>query len=80
MQTTQKLLASKINSKFQTTIPKTIRDTMSISKGDVVVFEIDEGRVFIKKLQPLDLDYLNAISGTLGEWSSPKDEEAYRNL
>jgi antitoxin PrlF len=80
MQTTQKLLASKVTSKFQTTIPKTIRDAMSISKGDVVVFEIEEGRVFIKKLQPLDLDYLNAISGTLSEWASPEDEKAYHDL
>ena len=80
MMTTQKVLASKVTSKFQTTIPKIIRDAMSISQGDIVVFETDEGRVFIKKLQPLDLDYLNAISETLSEWASPKDEEAYRDL
>ncbi|WP_103670373.1 AbrB/MazE/SpoVT family DNA-binding domain-containing protein [Pseudanabaena sp. BC1403] len=77
MQTAQKLLASKVTSKFQTTIPKIIRDAMSISQGDVVVFEIEEGRVFIKKLQPLDLDYLSAISETLSEWASPEDEETY---
>ena len=80
MQTTQKLLASKVTSKFQATIPKTIRDAMSISQGDVVVFEIEEGRVFIKKLQPLDLDYLNAIAETLIEWASPEEDEAYRDL
>ena len=80
MQTAQKLLASKVTSKFQTTIPKIIRDAMSISQGDVVVFEIEEGRVFIKKLQPLDLDYLSAISETLSEWASPEDEETYCDL
>ncbi len=80
MQITQKLLASKVTSKFQTTIPHAIRSAMGISQGDVVVFEIDEDRVFIKKLPPLDLDYLNAIEGTLSEWASPEDEEAYRDL
>jgi len=80
MQGTKKLLASKVTSKFQTTIPQAIRSAMGISQGDVVVFEIDEDRVFIKKLPPLDLDYLNAISGTLSEWTSPEDEEAYRDL
>lgn len=80
MQATKKLLVSKVTSKFQTTIPQTIRDVMGISKGDAVVFEIEEGRVFIKRLQPLDLDYLNAVSGTLSEWLSPEDEEAYRDL
>jgi len=80
MQVTKKLLASKVTSKFQTTIPQSIRDAMGICQGDVVVFEIEEGRVFIKRLPPLDLDYLNAFSGTLSEWSSTEDEEAYRDL
>jgi AbrB family looped-hinge helix DNA binding protein len=80
MQATKKLLASKVTSKFQTTIPQAIRSAMGISQGDIVVFEIEEDRVFIKKLPPLDLDYLNAITGTLSEWASPEDEEAYRDL
>ncbi|WP_271254178.1 AbrB/MazE/SpoVT family DNA-binding domain-containing protein [Pseudanabaena sp. Chao 1811] len=80
MQTTQKILASKVTSKFQATIPQSIRNAMGISQGDIVVFEIEEGRVFIKKLQPLNLDYLNAVSETLSEWASPEDEEAYRDL
>lgn len=80
MPATKKLLVSKVTSKFQTTIPQTIRDLMGISQGDAVVFEIEEGRVFIKRLQSLDLEYLNAVSGTLSEWSSLEDEEAYRDL
>jgi antitoxin PrlF len=80
MQATKKLLVSKVTSKFQTTIPQTIRDAMGISHGDAVVFEMENGRVFIKRLQPLDLEYLNAVSGTLSEWASPEDEEAYRDL
>jgi len=77
MKTTKKLLASRVTSTFQITIPQSIRGAMGISKGDVVVFEIEEGRVFIKRLQPLDLDYLEAVSETLSEWASPEDEEAY---
>ncbi len=80
MPATKKLLVSKVTSKFQTTIPQTIRDLMGISQGDAVVFEIEEGRVFIKRLQSLDLEYLNAVSGTLSEWLSLEDEEAYRDL
>jgi AbrB family looped-hinge helix DNA binding protein len=80
MQVTKKLLVSKVTSKFQTTIPEPIREAMGISQGDAVVFEIEEGRVFIKRLQSLDLEYLNAVLGTLSEWSSPEDEEAYRDL
>jgi len=79
METTKELLASMVTSTFQITIPQSIRDAMGISKGDVVVFEIEEGRVFIKRLQPLDLDYLKAVSETLSEWASPEDEEVYRD-
>jgi len=28
----------------------------------------------------LDLEYLRALEGTLSEWASPEDEEAYRDL
>jgi len=34
---------------------------------------------YIKRLQPLDLDYLKAVSETLSEWASPEDEEVYRD-
>ncbi|MFZ4558222.1 MAG: hypothetical protein ACOYN8_17790 [Pseudanabaena sp.] len=42
--------------------------------------QVNKDLVFIKKLSPLDLGYLNAIAGTLSEWASPEDEEAYRDL
>jgi antitoxin PrlF len=52
MQATKKLLVSKVTSKFQITIPRTIREVMGIAQGDAVSFEIEDGRVFIKRLQP----------------------------
>jgi antitoxin PrlF len=52
MKVTQQPLVSKVTSKFQITIPQTIREVMGISQGDAVTFEIEEGRIFIKKLQP----------------------------
>jgi len=80
MMPNQKFLASKVTSKFQATIPQTIRKAMGGSQGDLVVFEIEQGRVFIKKQQPLDLEYLNALTATLSEWASTEDEEAYCDL
>jgi hypothetical protein len=31
-------------------------------------------------VQPMDIEYLRAIEGTLSEWASAADEEAYREL
>jgi len=34
----------------------------------------------VRRVKPLDLEYLQAVQGTLGEWQSAEDEEAYRDL
>lgn len=74
-------VASKLTSKYQATIPKEVRELLGLGKGDVVIFEIDDGRhVHVTKGTLVDLQYLRALKGTLGEWSSANDEEAYDAL
>jgi antitoxin PrlF len=34
----------------------------------------------VSRAQGPDCDYLRAVEGTLSEWASPADEEAYRDL
>ncbi len=71
---------SKVTAKYQATIPQAVREMLEIDRGDCVTFEIEEGQVVLKKVLPLDWEYLNAVSDTLSEWSSAADEEAYRDL
>ena len=73
-------LTSKVTQKYQATIPQVIRDKLGIEKGDSVAFEIQEEGVLIKKVSPIDWEYLAAISDTISEWSSVADEEAYSHL
>jgi len=74
-------VASKLTTKYQATIPKEVREILGLGKGDVVVFEIDDGRhVHVTRGTPMDLQYLRALKGTLGEWLSASDEEAYGEL
>lgn len=40
---------SKVTQKGQVTIPRQIRSLLSIKTGDEIIFEVDEGRVFLKK-------------------------------
>lgn len=72
---------AKVTVKGQTTIPQEIRVALQIKPGDLLLWETgDDGVAKVRRVQPLDLAYLRAVEGTLGEWSSPADEEAYRGL
>ncbi|NNM81821.1 MAG: AbrB family transcriptional regulator, partial [Burkholderiales bacterium] len=39
-----------------------------------------DGFARVRRVQPLDIDYMLALEGTLCEWNGPIDEEAYRDL
>ena len=72
---------AKITAKGQTTIPQEIRSVLNVKPGDYIVWEeTTEGSVRVRRVQPFDLEYLRAVENTLGEWSSPADEEAYAGL
>lgn len=75
------LAIAKITSKGQTTIPQAVREAMNVRPGDVIVWEMaHDGVARVRKVAPLDLEYLKAIEGGLSEWSCAEDEEAYRDL
>lgn len=74
------MLASKVTTKYQTTIPLEVREKLGIRQGDMVAFELENGVVRLRRVVPLDVEYAKALAGTLGEWSSENDEEAYRDL
>ncbi len=73
--------ASKLTSKFQTTVPQEIRNFLNLSHGDAVSFEIENDKVILKKVSAVDFEYLKSIELTLSaEWSSKNDEDAYESL
>lgn len=74
-------ITSKLTSKSQATIPEKVRKILGLYPGDSVAFEIDKGnRVLIRKATPIDFEFAIALEGTLSEWLSTNDEEAYRDL
>ena len=75
------VISSKLTIKSQATIPGKIRKILGLNPGDSVVFEIDQGqKVLIRKATPIDFEFAHAVEGTLSEWFSKNDEEAYRDL
>jgi antitoxin PrlF len=71
---------SKLTSKYQATVPKSVREALSLRAGDQIAFEIVRGQVRLRRADPIDLEYLASIESALGEWSSDADTQAYDEL
>lgn len=71
---------SKLTSKYQATIPEAVRKRLHLKAGDTIAFDIEENQVRVRKAQPLDMAFARALEGTLKEWDSAADDEAYRDL
>ena len=75
------LAVAKITAKGQTTIPQNIRAALNVVPGDLIAWEVGaDGTATVRRVQPIDIDYLRAVEGTLGEWAGEADEKAYREL
>ncbi|WP_299978615.1 type II toxin-antitoxin system PrlF family antitoxin [Desulfobacula sp.] len=74
-------VTSKLTTKSQATIPEKIRKILGLIPGDSVAFEVDQNKkVVIRKATPIDFEFAKAVEGTLSEWSSKNDQEAYCDL
>jgi antitoxin PrlF len=68
---------SKLTSKAQTVIPKSVRDKLGLKPGDLVRYVFEGKRVVIERALTEAEDDPFA---TFTEWSSEADEKAYRSL
>ncbi len=77
----RKITSSTLTEKYQASIPKEIRELLKLKKGDKIVYEIaTDNTVTIRKAQPIDIEFLNALEPTLTEWQCAEDEEGYKYL
>ena len=71
---------SKLTKKYQATIPEPVRRLLHLKAGDAVAFDIEDDDVHLRKARNVDLAFAHSLEGTLSEWTSGADEEAYRDL
>ena len=71
---------AKITARGQTTIPKPIREAAGLHEGDVIAFEVEGDRLVVHKVVPGRDEYLHGLGEVMGEWLSPEDEDAWRDL
>jgi AbrB family looped-hinge helix DNA binding protein len=69
---------SRITSKGQMTVPKRVRLAAGLAEGDVVMFDVDGGRVSFRKVGATPGD--SEDQTVLEEWESPEDDHAWRDL
>lgn len=76
----EKTAVSRLTKKYQATIPAPVREALHLRQGDSIAFDIESDRVTLRRAEPLDREFAKALESTLGEWLSPEDDEAYRDL
>ncbi len=72
---------AKLSSKGQVTIPIEVRKSLHLNTGDTLLWDIQlNGQIVVRKVEPVDVAYLSALNGSLSEWNSPEDDEAFNAL
>jgi bifunctional DNA-binding transcriptional regulator/antitoxin component of YhaV-PrlF toxin-antitoxin module len=71
-------MQSIITSKFQTTIPKAVRENLKLSIQDALEWKIERGKVVVSPVQKKFLQYRNALRTGRGDISA--DIERARDL
>lgn len=71
------MIASKITSKAQTTVPRPVRAALKLGVGDTIVYTIEGERVTIAKATPPSAD---SATAAYTEWDSENDRRAYAEL
>ncbi|KAA0681983.1 AbrB/MazE/SpoVT family DNA-binding domain-containing protein [Roseomonas genomospecies 6] len=61
-------------------IPQEVRDALGLKEGDPILFSVRDGQAVIRKAPVVDTVYLRSLEGSLSEWTSPEDDEAFDDL
>ncbi len=71
---------STLTSKYQATIPRAVREALTVGAGDRIEFIIERDGVRVRRALPADAE-LQELEATLApEWDSESDEAAYADL
>lgn len=70
------MIQSRITSKAQTTIPAPVRKALGLKEGDIVAYQIEDGRVILTRAEATADDPFAAFS----EWDSAADRTAYADF
>ena len=62
--------SSKLTTKYQTTIPKELRDILHLKPGDAITCPLRKWHITIRKTKNFDEASIQPFRSTLSEWES----------
>ena len=71
---------STLSATGEVTLPTELRERLRLEPGDKITYEIEDDQAILRRAAPFDVSFHAAVAETLDEWSSPEDEEAFRDL
>ena len=72
---------SKITAMGRTTVPRKVRLALKSEPGVMLAWDMEpDGRVAVRRIQPMDIEYLKAVQDSLCEWHTVDDEREYGKL
>ena len=66
-----------LTAKGQVNVPKTVREELGLRQGDQLRWELEDGSVRVRVVATIDVVYLQGLEGTLSEWISAADDQAF---
>jgi len=75
-----KPLMTRLTSKGQATIPVEVRKALRLKEGDRVLFELEKGKVTLKRVDAVDHAFLKLSEDAFQEWNSAEDDAAFLDL
>ena len=71
---------SRITTKFQTTIPKAVREILKLSIKDTLNWQIDEDKIIVRTNKNKFLNYRNRIKPGAGDIENDRDLALKRRM
>jgi len=72
------MIRSRMSSKAQTTIPRSVRVALGLREGDTIAYQIEGDRVVLTRVRQTETP--EDPFATFAEWSSDADTAAYAGL
>lgn len=75
--------AGKLTVKHQVTIPRDVRRALNLKAGDQVIFEIENGRAVVTKVDfgdPSDDDLYRFAMAQMTEWNTAEEDSYWADL
>ena len=74
------MLATTLTSDLQATIPREVRDALSLRAGDRIEFVIERDGVRVRRAAPSRAEWKGLEATLAPEWDSVRDDKAYAAL